>query len=194
MLEAFGFSEIFSLVLKLQNLYPYKLFMSPEILEKKVRCNICSSIVSMRKHCGHLIGEIYNGELCIRIVEDMEFLGIAMVEEPVQKYSVPFMKDEETGEQIDQYNYQLLEYLLEYYNDDIYGWDVHSTTKKYSINYFRKTKRNDTCPCESGKKFKNCCLPKKVVEMLHIEFIFKNFNSKTAYEMLQVNGETYKNV
>ena len=47
--------------------------MSPEILEKKVRCNICNSIVSMRNHCGHLIGEIYNGELCVRSVEDMEF-------------------------------------------------------------------------------------------------------------------------
>lgn len=192
--EQFGFSEIFSLVLKLQNLYPYKLFMSPEILEKKVRCNICSSIVSIRNHCGHLIGEIYNGELCIRIVEDMEFLGVAMVEEPVQKYSVPFMKDVETDEQIDQYNYQLIEYLLEHYNDDIYGWDIHYTTKKYSIDYFKETKRNDKCPCGSGKKFKNCCLPKKVVEMPHVEFISKNFDSKKAYEMLQINGKIYKNV
>lgn len=192
--EQLGFSEIFSLVLKLQNLYPYKLFMSPEILEKKVRCNICNSIVSMRNHCGHLIGEIYNGELCVRIVEDMEFLGVAMVEEPVQKYSVPFMTDEETGTQIDQYNYQLIKYLLEHYNDDIYGWDVHYTTKKYSIDYFKRTERNDKCPCESGKKFKNCCLPKKVVDMPHVEFIFKNFDSKKAYEMLQVNGEVYKNI
>ncbi len=191
--EQFGFSQILSLVLKLQNLYPYKLFMSPEILEKKVRCNICNSIVSMRNHCGHMIGEIYNGELCIRIVEDAEFLGVAMIEEPVQKYSVPFSKDEKTGKQIDQYNYQLLEYLLDHISNEFENWDVNNTTKKYSINYFKETNRNDKCPCGSGKKFKKCCLPKQEVEMPHIEFIFDNVEPGKAYTLLEIDGKRYKN-
>ena len=28
----------------------------------------------------------------------------------------------------------------------------------------KKTGRNDPCPCESGKKFKRCCMPKSEVE------------------------------
>lgn len=38
------------------------------------------------------------------------------------------------------------------------AWKNAHTQK---VRKFDKINRNDTCPCGSGKKFKNCCLNKK---------------------------------
>jgi hypothetical protein len=193
--EEFGFSQIFSSVLKLQSLYPYRYFLSPEILEKKVRCNICGNIVSMRNHCGHIVGEIYNGEYCYRIVEDLEFLGISLVQEPVQKYSVAFSSDTKTGNKIDQFDYQLLEYLLDYIKTDFESWDVIKTTKKFSIEYFKEIDGNDKCPCGSDKIFKECCSSKNELEIQHYEFLFDRVpETCNPYTLLDLNGKKYKNV
>lgn len=70
-------SEIESLIVKFQALFPYKAFLSPEILEKEKRCSICKKIITIRRPCGHEVGEIYNGEHCHRIVTEMEVLGIS---------------------------------------------------------------------------------------------------------------------
>ncbi len=189
--DKYGYMHIFEQVCKFQSLFPYKIFMSPEMLEKKLRCNICDSIVSMRNHCGHFIGEIYDGEMCIRIVEDLEFLGVAMVKHPVQKYSVPFMKDEETGEQIDQYNYQLLEYLLERIDNEFSKWHLEKNIKEYSTDYFRHVPKNDLCPCESGQIFEKCCLPKRIVKMPHYQFHFDVISSEKAFSILKIDNKQY---
>jgi uncharacterized protein YecA (UPF0149 family) len=38
------------------------------------------------------------------------------------------------------------------------AWQEAHTQK---IRKFDKVGRNDSCPCGSGKKFKNCCMNKK---------------------------------
>ena len=35
------------------SIFPYKVFMSPEILEIEKTCNICNHIISIRNPCGH---------------------------------------------------------------------------------------------------------------------------------------------
>lgn len=76
---------------KWQALFPYKLFLSPEYLKHEEKCSICGTVVtSPRIQCGHEVGEIYDGDMCCRLVSDAEVLAVAFVENPVQKYSVPF--------------------------------------------------------------------------------------------------------
>ena len=75
-----------------QSLYPYRLFVSPAFLKKKVVCSICKKNVLLRHPCGHEVGEIYDGEMCYRIVTEAEVIEISLVPDPVQKYSVCFFK------------------------------------------------------------------------------------------------------
>lgn len=159
-------------VFRYQSIYPYKIFMSPEIIEKKIVCSICGAVISIRNHCGHEVGEIYNGEYCFRIVEKAEFIGMAMVENPVQKYSVPFLSDEKGGEKKDHYNYQVVKYLIDALISPYDEWQVQHFDKLHSHSAFLDIGRNEKCPCGSNKKYKKCCLPKDGVLMPHYEFIF----------------------
>jgi uncharacterized protein YecA (UPF0149 family) len=41
------------------------------------------------------------------------------------------------------------------FGDDVSAWPG---TPESAVNPFRNVGRNDPCPCDSGKKFKKCCL------------------------------------
>jgi hypothetical protein len=84
-----------------QSVFPYGLFFSPEYLKKEVKCSICGKIISIRNPCGHRKGEIYNGEMCTRIITDLKMIGNSLVNSPGQKYSVPFKHDPKTGKMTD---------------------------------------------------------------------------------------------
>lgn len=170
--DAYFLSFINKHIKQYASLFPYKVFMSPEILHIATDCNICGKKVSIRKPCGHEVGEIYNGEMCIRIVTKMEFLGMSFVESPLQKYSVPFMTDEKTGKTVDHYNYALVSYLIKRLQSPFDSWDVHWTKKRHPHSKFKNVGRNDKCPCGSEKKYKNCCLKESGVLMPQCEFIF----------------------
>ncbi|OOV19240.1 YecA family protein [Flavobacterium sp. LM4] len=163
----------------LQILYPYRLFASSEILKKKKICSVCDKEISIRNFCGHIVGEIYNGEMCHRIVTECEILGISIVENPGNKFSVMFLKDEKTNEQIDQYNYDTLDYLFEMINSPYEIWDLEISQKESKIVDYKNVGRNDLCTCNSGKKFKRCCLLKIGKKYPHYEFILTNPSSKT---------------
>ncbi len=155
-----------------QELFPYKIFMSPEIIEHEKICSVCRAPISIRKPCGHRVGEIYGGEMCHRIVTKPEFLGTAFVSSPVQKYSVPFLVDPETGQSRDHYDYKLVEYPIRRLASAFDEWEFQWTHRRHPHSRFASFGRNDKCPCESGKKYKKCCLPEAGVLRPHIDFIF----------------------
>jgi hypothetical protein len=157
---------------KWQRLFPYKLFLSPELLELEKKCSICGQIVNPRKQCGHITGEIYDGQMCLRIVTKMEPLGVAMVEKPVQKYSVIFLSDQVTGQSRDHYNYALVQYAINALREPFDEWDVEQTSKLWPHSRFSHIGRNDPCPCESGRKYKKCCWPRDGVVLPHWQFRF----------------------
>lgn len=132
-----------------QKLFPYQYFMSRESITKKERCSICGEIVKLRKPCGHIVGEIYNGEQCCRIIEEAEFLGVAIVKNPFDKYTVLFPEDRE-------YNYYMLEQLISYLRHPFEKWELK--VEKEIKKEYSHLGRNDKCICGSGEKFKNCCL------------------------------------
>jgi SEC-C motif len=168
--KIFRLDFIAEYVEKWQSLFPYKVFFSPEYLEVKKECSICGELVLPRKGCNHRLGEIYGGEMCCHVVTDLEVFGIGMVENPVQKYSVPFLKDEATGKQRDHYNYAAVEYAIAGLQNPFDHWRVERTTRLQPHSRFRYVGRNEPCPCESKKKYKKCCLNREGVLRPHLQF------------------------
>jgi hypothetical protein len=122
--------------------------------------------------CGHDIGEIYNGEYCARIVGEFKILGLAVVTNPLQKYSVLFLTDPKTGEKVDHYNYATVEYLAKRWPMPFSDWDVGWTRRLHPKSKFGRIARNDRCSCESGKKYKKCCANLDGIMRPHVIFDF----------------------
>lgn len=158
-------------VKKLQSIFPYRIFFSPELIIEKQSCTICGEEVCIRSSCDHEVGEIYDGEMCGRRIEECKFLSISVVESPLQKYSVPFLKDPDTGERVDQYDYSAIEYLFERISSRYDYWDVEIREEEVPHSEFQDVNGNEKCPCGSGDKYKNCCLKKSGVLKRHYEFI-----------------------
>jgi len=156
-----------------QSVFPYKLFMSPEIIKIEKTCSICKKVISIRNPCGHRVGEIYNGEMCSRIVTESELIGMSIVKDPMQKYSVPFILNSKGDGKKDYYNYSIIKYLIHRLESPFHEWDVTWTKNRHPHSRFSYVGRNDLCPCESGKKYKKCCLLEEGVLRPHCQFTFK---------------------
>lgn len=156
-------------VKNLQVIFPYKLFLSAEILKKKKKCSVCDKEISIRNSCGHIAGEIYNGEMCHRIVTKVDILGVSFVENPGNKVAVIFAKDDKIDGRIDQYDYTVIDYLFELINAPYKIWDLEVSQREIAKGDYG---RNDLCFCGSGKKIKKCCMERIGEKYLHYEFIF----------------------
>jgi hypothetical protein len=169
---AFGMEAVAKHIERWQSLFPYKLFASPEIVHREKRCSICNTAISLRSGCGHRKGEIYMGQLCSHVITITEILGISFVTKPVQKYSVAFTRDPATGKQRDHYNYRLVEYVSRRLANQYDGWSARLTKARHPHDRYRSVGRNDPCPCESGLKYKKCCLNQPGVLRPHFEVEF----------------------
>jgi hypothetical protein len=135
-----------------QSLFPYKMFLSPEFLQTEKLCSICQRPVVPQAFCGHRVGEIYNGEMCYRIVTKLEVLGVGMVENPVQKYSVVFLSDEKTGKQWDHYNYELVKYAISALREPFDAWEVEQTTRRQPACPVRRRRQKRSLPVQVRKE------------------------------------------
>ncbi|WP_214480960.1 SEC-C metal-binding domain-containing protein [Bacillus sp. SM2101] len=156
-------------IYQLQKLFPYKHFFSRESIVKKWKFSICNKTISVRKSCSHRIGEIYNGEQCVRIAQDFEFIGVAIVTDPFDKYTVVFPEDLE-------YNYAMLENLMKYLSHPFEKWELEIS--KETLPQFKNLGRNHSCLCQSGKKYKNCCLKSGEDLFDHYQMNFLEKSSK----------------
>ena len=107
-----------------------------------------------------------------RIVSKAKILGMAFVKNPVQKYSVPFFSDSKGESTKDQYNYAIVKYLIQRLTSPFHEWDIEWTKRRHPHSRFADIGQNEPCPCESGKKYKDCCLPKEAVLRPHCLFTF----------------------
>jgi hypothetical protein len=171
---------------KYQELFPYDFFFSRESIESDFTCSICGAKFGLRRNnCSHEVGEIYNGEMCCRIINKVELLGISIVRKPFDKYTILHAEGVE-------YNYYLLEKLMEYLDNPFETWDTISRslsgiTKNDPL--YRNLGRNDKCPCGSEKKFKKCCMVEKKEGSKHYKFGEKVKNSKTNSSNRYLNKE-----
>ena len=131
-----------------QKLFPYQFFISREAIIKSERCSICGQRVSIRKRCHHRIGHLYMGEKCGYEVTDWEFIGAALVKDPFDKFGYILPEGLE-------YNYQMVYSVVSRLRSPYQPWFVE--IEKIIRPEFKSVKRNDLCPCGSGKKYKKCC-------------------------------------
>lgn len=149
---------------KLQQLYPYRLFTSTVMVVKRMECSICGQKLSPRHNCGHKIGKVYNGEMCCRVVTDLELKGIDIVQNPEHKYTVLFSTNEK-GEHIDHYDYSGLQMLMKLWVTPFQDWDY-----KVTISYLPKQEAyndDEFCPCGSALFYKDCCKDKPGIKHRH---------------------------
>lgn len=154
-----------------QGLFPYRIFASPEYVKKRVTCSICGATVTPRSNCGHRKHGVYNGQLCHHRVEEMDFLSISMVQNPVQKYSVLFPKGED-GSERDQYDYSLAKFAADRLLSPWTPWRVEKTTRSLSRHKLAHVPGDANCPCGSGNPFGSCCADKGTVTVPHFQFAF----------------------
>jgi hypothetical protein len=169
--DEFGIEKISSLTAKFQALFPYRVFFSTEFIEKEKVCNICERKVAIRHPCGHTPGEIYRGELCLRIVTAVDLAGISMVETPRHKYAVAFLAGENPRQWVDQYDYSVIRYVVRHLRHPFDDWSFQQTTKRIPHEHFG-IDASAQCPCGSSKTYDACCLPEDGVLMPHYEIYF----------------------
>ena len=164
--DDFGLRHMRVYIPRFQSLFPYREGISPALLYKRVACSVCGQRITLRSNCGHVRGEIYDGEMCIRVVEDVELLHLALVESPAQRYSVmdldPALPD-----------FEPVRYLFHALSSPWHAWAVRREERRVHHPLFKDLGRNDPCPCASGKKYKRCCLSSATV-FPHLQFAFEH--------------------
>lgn len=165
----FGLGFIGTHVERFQSVYPYKFFFSPAFLIKAARCSICGTRFAPHSCCAHRVGEIYRGVQCLREIAEFDILEVSVVTNPVQKYSVLFLGQ---GPADDHYDYSLVNYVAAGLSSPWHGWTYKWTRTRHPHDRYSHVDRNDPCPCESGKKYKKCCLNESGVLRPHCEVTF----------------------
>ena len=147
--DSFHLVFIGETIKKYQRLFPYKYFLSRENIIKSEKCSICDQKISLRHPCGHKVGKLYMGELCVRIITECQFVAMSIVTDPFDKYTYLQVEDKE-------YNYSMVEKLMSEIDTPYDNFDIECK-KVLKPEYSKKT-RNEKCPCGSGKKYKKCHL------------------------------------
>ncbi len=167
--DAFSIHFIKKQVEKFHLIYPPYMFHSPEIIIKKTMCNICYQENKLRNHCGHFLGQIYNGKGCVRYIKDFEMQGIALVGKPKWKYRVIFDTDA-SGKEIDTHDYSVISYLIEKLPSPFVEWNYEKSKILYPHSLFSEFDEFNQCPCGSGKEYGDCCLSREGILRDHISF------------------------
>ncbi len=63
-------------------LFPEMMFASVGGIIKKSHCSICNESYSK---CNHIKGKLYGGELCVRVITEMELEEVSLVDVPANK-------------------------------------------------------------------------------------------------------------
>jgi hypothetical protein len=158
-----------------QSLFPYSLFASPGFLIGHHTCSICGQKVLPSSACSHQKGKLYAGQLCLQVAHDIELMEVSLVKNPVQKYSV-FDLD---------YDYRVVNFVLERLLTPFDGWNVSKTTRSYPREAFASVQLDARCPCQqSDLTFGDCCAKNPVVSIPHLDIAFEiPFSSELSHEV-----------
>src|SRR5436305_716894 len=106
-----------------------------------------------------------------REVTESQLIEISIVTEPAQRYYVLFLRHPKLSDG-DSYDYSLVKFMAERLRSPCSGWTYDWTTILQPHPLF-PAGRNDKCPCESGMKYKKCCLDKPGVLRPHCNIHFE---------------------
>lgn len=159
------FSEQLS---SLETLYPYNVFSSCGFVVERFECSICGNDIDSFE-CHHRKGELYRGQMAYGIAKNiLDIDHIAFVDDPANKRCVITIPDTALG-------FSGVRYLGNALNQDrisvsTFGSVVWNKIAAPNPGYTRLG-RNEPCYCNSGKKFKRCCIGKKFIESDHAEIL-----------------------
>lgn len=153
-----------------EKLYPFRVFSSVEMVIKYARCSICGHSIT-DFDCEHITGNLYWGEIAYSIIEDVELKSIALVNHPLDKRCVMEVQGDD---RLKEEKFQLLHYFLSNNQEPLRMFYINEIPRLYFNEKYLTYKRNDKCPCGSGKKFKKCCGESKYEEGIHYEIVLKN--------------------
>lgn len=162
-LDSLGATYIIDTVKTWQKLYPYRYFGSPEFTVEYHTCTICQHKIGLRSRCEHEPGKLYNGKLCLHSVCGMKLLGLAIVKNPVQKYSVLAPEDKD---------YRQVKYVADRLKTPFSKCKVSFGHMEYARSKFNQIPENSMCPCRSDKEFKDCCWEKEFLTIPHVQLQF----------------------
>jgi hypothetical protein len=171
--DQFGVTELLRQVTNWQSLFPYRVFLSPEFVIEEEACSICDTSMSPWSSCTHKRGRVYGGRECYRIVRKCDLLAMALVREPVQKYSVARITSQDNnGKEIDQFDYSVVKYVLRGITSPFSRWNAMWTKALHPHDLFVNRSHDGPCPCESGRIYRDCCLNRRGVIRPHLQVTF----------------------
>jgi hypothetical protein len=144
-----------------QSLFPYRHFASPGMLYKKWECSICGKQSTPVEPCGHIRGRVYAGQLCSRIIREAVPNHVAIVTDPVQKYSVLEL----------DYDFSVVRYVLDHLTGPFHRWDGKWTHKRHPHAKFADRPPEGPCPCDSKLRYSECCLLEDGVRLPHFQMV-----------------------
>jgi hypothetical protein len=172
-LDDFAIYDLANLVNTWQNIFPYHVFISPEFIIRREECSICHQSVDPWSTCSHEVGKVYCGKHCYRIVTEADLLGVSLVRDPVQKYSVArILNTDENGKQTDQFDYSQVKFVVDRIRTPFTKWTATWTKARHPHALFKNTAHDGACPCDSGKSYRDCCLNEAGVLRPHLEIRF----------------------
>jgi hypothetical protein len=154
-----------------QKLYPYRVFISPEFVVRTIKCSICDEKFTPWTGCDHEKGKVYNGELCAGLISDAQFIGMAVVTDPVQKYSVMQPSRGDEGEEAYLHRHRIIDYATINLPDPFSLKGVLETEVREPHSKFPNLIENDVCPCKSGRSYGECCKVKSGILMPHLRML-----------------------
>jgi hypothetical protein len=163
--DEFAVGELREMVGRWQALYPYQVFASPEMVVRREECSICGEVTSPMRSCKHQPRRVYAGEVCARKITKADIVGLSLVRDPVQKYSVMIPDP-------DPHDYARVRFLAERVQGPFSRWTMHTVSKLHPHDLFVGWAKSGPCPCDSGDRYADCCLTRPGVALPHDQVSF----------------------
>ena len=148
---------------QLQELYPYTVGFSPAYVIEKMSCSICNAKIALRSGCGHKVGEIYDGAMCVRTISKAKMLHISIVDSPAQKNSVIFPYGNNDRRLV------LVKSVVDALTSPWNAWSYQKEERRQYHPAYQGAEPNDDCPCGSTRGYSSCCLNNETV-FPHFQF------------------------
>jgi hypothetical protein len=153
---------------ELERAYPYSVFASVGMMVDRFDCSICGFDIDS-DDCGHMRGQLYRGVMAHAVARNILWTDhVALVTEPEDKRCVVKYED-----QSDHFKLvRLLAGLIASRKWRLSDFSHLEYSKKLLPNPEHQHRgRNDLCFCESGKKFKKCCIGRTQIEQTHVDLV-----------------------
>ncbi|MFJ2458432.1 SEC-C metal-binding domain-containing protein [Pseudomonas neuropathica] len=152
----------------LETLYPYKVFFSMGAVVEWFECSICGKDIDSFD-CNHRKGELYLGRIAYATARNIVQLDhIAIVDQPADKRCVISFSNEDNCFSAVRYLGELIsskKLLISCFGGVAWG------KRRLQNPEYKVLRRNELCYCQSGIKFKKCCINKAFTEQDHAQIL-----------------------